>query len=61
MYLIKSWLTTQNIIIANDVLAEIQIFANSVDSSNTLRELALDVLQRIADKVPFLPIIIGKG
>jgi Mg2+/citrate symporter len=61
MRLIKMWLTTRNVIITNDVLAEMQIFAGSVDGSNVLRELALEVLQLIPNKVPFLLVIVGNG
>ena len=61
MHLIKSWLTIRNVIIANDVLVQIDIFANSIGSSNTLRDLAVGVLQCIADKVPFLLVIIDEG
>lgn len=60
MRLIKCWLTTRNVIIANDVLVEIEIFANSVHKSDTLRDLAVDVLQYIADKVPFILLIINE-
>ena len=61
MRLIKTWLKTRDIIVTNDVLAEMQIFADSVDGSNDLKELALEVLQLIPDKVPFLLVIVGKG
>ena len=61
MRLIKTWLKTRDIIVTNDVLAEMQIFVDSVDDSNDLRELALEVLQLIPDKVPFLLVIVGKG
>ena len=60
MHLIKSWLTIRNVIIANDVLVQIEIFANSIDSSNALKDLAFDVLQCIADKVPFLLVLSRK-
>ena len=61
MRLIKTWLKTRDVIVTNDVLAEMQIFADSVDGSNDLRELALEVLQLIPDKVPFILVIVGKG
>ena len=61
MRLIKTWLKTRDVIVTNDVLAEMQIFVDSVDDSNDLRELALEVLQLIPDKVPFLLVIVGKG
>lgn len=51
MGFIKKWLTNPNVILGNDVLAEVQTFADTVNSSNSLRELALEILQCIPDKV----------
>ena len=51
MRLIKYWLTNQNVIIANDVLAGIQQLADAVDRPDDLKELAYSVLQLIPDKV----------
>lgn len=56
--LIHSWLTNQNAIIPNDVLAEMQDFADAVSGSDALEELAVEVLQRIPDKVQFLLLVI---
>jgi hypothetical protein len=61
MRLIKSWLTNHNVIIANDVLVEMQIFADAVDGSNALKELALEVLQCIPEKVRCLLVNVDKA
>lgn len=58
MHLIRHWLTNQNVIVGNDVLAEMQTFADAVNSPHSLRELALEVLQLIPDKVQFLLLLI---
>jgi len=65
MRLIEMWLRTQDVIITNDVLAKMQIFADSVNGSNDLRELALEVLQLIPDKAaqnfPFSSLTLSGG
>lgn len=50
MCLIKNWLMNKNVIIANDVLSEMQLFADTVSSSGRLRDQALEVLQCIPEK-----------
>ena len=57
MGFIKKWLTNQNVILGNSVLAEVQTFADAVNGSNSLRELALEILQCIPDKVRFVLVI----
>jgi hypothetical protein len=54
VHLIKMWLKNQNVIIANEVLFEIQVFANSVGASDFLGDIALEVLECIPDKVLLL-------
>jgi hypothetical protein len=49
--LICNWLTNQNVIIHNDVLAEMQTFAGPINSPDSLRALALEILEMIRDKV----------
>ena len=61
MHLIKMWLTNQNVIIANDVLAEMQVFTDGVIDSDLLSDLALEVLECIPDKVQFLLVIVDEA
>jgi hypothetical protein len=61
MHLIKMWLTNQNVIIANDVLSEMHIFADGVIGSDLLSDLALEVLECIPDKVQFLLVIVDEA
>ena len=49
--LIRNWLTNQNVIIHHDVLAEMQKFVDPINSPDSLRALALDILEMIHDKV----------
>jgi hypothetical protein len=51
MRLVKIWLINRNVIIANDVLGEIQGFVDAINGSGELRNLALEVLRLLPDKV----------
>lgn len=61
MRLVRKWLTNQNVIIPSDVLAQIQTFADAVNGPHPLRELALDVLELIPDKVQFPRLLIVRA
>jgi hypothetical protein len=51
MNVLKYWLKNQNVIIANDVLSQINDFAVHVDSSPMMKELALQVMEAISERV----------
>jgi hypothetical protein len=51
MRLVRNWLINRNVIIANDVLGEMQGLVDAINSSGELRNLALEVLRLIPDKV----------
>lgn len=57
MRLVKNWLINRNVIIADDVLSEIQGLVDAVSGSGELRNLALEVLRLIPDKVWFSLVI----
>ena len=51
MRLIKNWLANDNVIIADDVLVEIDRFLHAVNGPDSLRARALEVLDLIPEKV----------
>ena len=59
MRLIKAWLTNKNVIICQDTLAEMHKFALTANNPDDLRDLALEVLKTIPDKVQFILQVVG--
>jgi hypothetical protein len=52
MRLIRNWVKNENVLIANDVLADIHRFISyTTDSSGVLNEIVMETLQYIPDKV----------